>query len=134
MKSLAIALALALALPVAAKDKPFERPVQVRVDVSAEGRVVAADAVGDLPEALASIAEAAVKDVEFEPAQVNGQPASSRTTLDVKMRFTPEGEQADVPSAALSDAGGPARLRCARGDEDAAHCRRSGRRGTIRTA
>ncbi|KFL37132.1 hypothetical protein [Arenimonas donghaensis] len=107
MKSLAIALALAVALPVAAKDKPFERPVQVRVDVSAEGRVVAADAVGDLPESLARIAEAAVKDVEFEPAQVNGQPASSRTTLDVKMRFTPESDDSVSAEALAIEASKP---------------------------
>lgn len=107
MKSLPLVLALMLALPVAAKDKPFERPVQVRVDVSAEGRVTGADAVGDLPEALARVAEAAVKDVEFEPAQVNGEPTSSRTTLDVRMRFTPGGDDSVSAEALAIEASKP---------------------------
>ena len=38
------------ALPAAASDKPFERPVVVRVDVDPSGSVVGADAVGDLPD------------------------------------------------------------------------------------
>lgn len=86
-------LALLLALPVAAKDKPFERPVLVRVDVDSRGSVVAADAMDDLPETLASMAEQATRGVLFEPAQVNGRAAASRTHLLVRMRFEPQDDE-----------------------------------------
>lgn len=107
MKTLPLVIALVAALPAVAKDKPFERPVQVRVDVSAEGRVVGADAVGELPDALARVAEAAVANVEFEPAQVDGRPTSSRTTLDVRMRFTPGGDDTVSAEALAIEASKP---------------------------
>lgn len=84
--------AVLFALPAVAADKPFERPVVVRVDVDTSGSVVAADAVGELPQALASVAEKATRDVAFEPAQVNGRAAASRTHVVVQMRFEPDGE------------------------------------------
>ena len=83
---LPVLFAALFAMPAAASDKPFERPVVVRVDVDPSGSVIGADAVGDLPEALAAVAETATRDVEFEPAQVNGRPAASRTHVVVQMR------------------------------------------------
>lgn len=90
MKHLALFLAIAAASSAAAKDKPFERIVEVRVAVNEEGRVADADAVGELPEAVTRLAEQAVAGVLFEPARVDGKPASSRTSLDVNLRFTPQ--------------------------------------------
>ena len=84
--------ALLFSLPAVAADRPFERPVVVRVDVDTSGSVVGAEAVGDLPEALAAVAESATRDVEFEPAQVNGRAAPSRTHVVVQMRFEPGGD------------------------------------------
>lgn len=84
-------------LPAVAADRPFERAVVVRVDVDTNGSVVAAEAVGGLPQALASVAEKATHGVGFEPAQVNGRAAPSRTHVVVQMRFEPQGE--DIVSA-----------------------------------
>src|SRR5690606_15175005 len=85
-------LALLVPLSAAANDKPFERPVNVRVDVDTQGQVTGADAVGDLPDALASVAELAAREVLFEPAQVNGRAAGSRTSVVVNMRFEPQAD------------------------------------------
>lgn len=95
------------ALPAAAADKPFERPVVVRVDVDPSGSVVGADAVGDLPEALAAVAETATRDVEFEPAQVNGRPAASRTHVVVQMRFEPRDDDSVSAKALKVEAATP---------------------------
>ncbi|MAL02845.1 MAG: hypothetical protein CL625_01005 [Arenimonas sp.] len=91
MTRLFTALVAALfVLPAIAAEKPFERPVVVRVDVDADGRVAAAKAVDELPQALAAVAESATRDVEFEPAQVNGRAAASRTHLVVQVRLEPQ--------------------------------------------
>ena len=95
------------ALPAAAADRPFERPVVVRVDVDPSGSVVGADAVGDLPEALAAVAETATRDVEFEPAQVNGRAAASRTHVVVQMRFEPQGDDSVSAKALKVEAAKP---------------------------
>lgn len=95
------------ALPAVAADKPFERPVVVRVDVDAQGSVVAAETVGDLPKALAAVAESATRDVEFEPAQVNGRAAASRTHLVVQMRFEPQGNDSVSATALKVEAAKP---------------------------
>ncbi|GGA66253.1 hypothetical protein GCM10011521_00400 [Arenimonas soli] len=89
---LPVLFAVLFSLPAVAADRPFERPVVVRVDVDASGSVVAAQALGELPQALASVAESATRGVEFEPARVNGRAAPSRTHLVVQMRFEPEGD------------------------------------------
>lgn len=100
-------IAALFALPAAAADKPFERPVVVRVDVAPDGSVAAADAVGDLPEALAAVAETATRDVEFEPAQVNGRPAASRTHVVVQMRFEPRDDDSVSATALKVEAAKP---------------------------
>ncbi|GAB2663311.1 energy transducer TonB [Arenimonas aestuarii] len=99
--------ALLLALPAVAADRPFERPVVVRVDVDTTGSVVGAEAVGDLPKSLASVAESATGDVEFEPARVNGRAAASRTHVVVQMRFEPQGDDSVSARALKVEAATP---------------------------
>jgi hypothetical protein len=88
-------LALAFALPARAEpanDKTFEHRFNVRVAVDAAGRVTGTEFVDDTPAAFHALVSDSAARIPFEPALRNGVPVPSRTSLQLRMKFTPEGE------------------------------------------
>lgn len=102
-------LSLALALPLAASaapPKPVEFEFLTRVSVDASGQVTGTEFVRPVPEALQPLVAKAAAGVAFEPATRDGVPVPSRTALELRMRFTPEGD--DFRVEVLSVDGGAA--------------------------
>lgn len=100
----ALFIALALAAPAAAKPVEFE--FLTRVSVDASGEVTDTEFVRPVPEALQPLVARAAAGVAFEPATRDGVPVPSRTALELRMRFTPEGDEFRVE--VLSVEGGAA--------------------------
>lgn len=109
MNHCSLLLALVLAAPVAASaapGKPVEFEFLTRVSVDASGKVTDTEFVRPVPEALQPLVARAAAGVAFEPATRDGDPVPSRTALELRMRFTPEGD--DFRVEVLSVDGGAA--------------------------
>lgn len=87
-------LALAFVLPAqaqAAAGKTFEHRFNVRVSVDAEGRVTGTEFIDDTPVAFHALVSESAARIPFEPARRDGVPVPSRTSLQLRMKFTPDG-------------------------------------------
>ena len=87
-------IAALLCAGVAAAKAPLERSFHARVQVSAEGAVEAVETQEGLPAPVAAMVQEAAQKLAFTPATVDGEPAASKTTVWVRMRFEPgEGDE-----------------------------------------
>jgi hypothetical protein len=100
MRHLLMIAALLCAGVATAKDS-FERSFHARVQVSADGAVEGVETQEGLPAPVAAIVQEAVQKLAFTPATVGGEPAASKTTVWVRMRFEP-GEGDELVSTVLS--------------------------------
>jgi TonB family protein len=121
---LALACGLLCAATVFAKE-PFERNYSVRVDVDAGGAVTAAQVHGEAPDALVETLLDAARRAEFEPATKAGMPVPSRTTIQVRLRFEPEGDDLRARVTLLTGAGAWDRMTPPRYPSDALRRRES---------
>jgi outer membrane biosynthesis protein TonB len=94
-------IAALLCAGVAAAKAPLERSFHARVQVSAEGTVEAVETQEGLPAPVATMVQEAAQKLAFTPATVGGEPAASKTTVWVRMRFEP-GEGDELVSTVLS--------------------------------
>lgn len=85
---------------VAAKDKSFEHQFNTRVSVDATGRVTDVEFVKETPAALQAMVREVASLIPFEPATRDGVAVPSRTSLQLGVAFTPDGDnyQAKVVS------------------------------------
>jgi hypothetical protein len=80
---------LLLAPCLAAAQEPVERSYPARVSITAEGTVGSVELAEGVPEAVAALARDAAGKLVFEPAAVQGVPVASKTTVLVRLRFSP---------------------------------------------
>ena len=86
-----VALAATSAV-TAAKDKSFEHQFNTRVSVDAAGQVTDVEFLKDVPEALQAMVRGVAADIPFEPAMRDGLAVPSRTSMQLRVAFTPDGE------------------------------------------
>lgn len=86
-----VALAATSAV-AAAKDKSFEHQFNTRVSVDASGQVTDVEFLKDVPETLQAMVRGVAADIPFEPAMRDGVAVPSRTSMQLRVAFTPEGE------------------------------------------
>lgn len=96
-----ILIATLLFAGLAAAKAPLERSFHARVQVSAEGAVEGVEVQEGLPAPVAALVQDAAARLAFTPATVDGEPAASKTTVWVRMRFEP-GEGDALKSTVLS--------------------------------
>lgn len=84
-----LSIAALLFAGLAAAQQPIERSFHARVEVSAEGAVESVQPQEGLPAPVAVMVQEAVQKLPFTPATVAGEPAASKTTVWVRMRFEP---------------------------------------------
>lgn len=81
--------AIQAAPPAAVAAAPVERSYPAFAHVSEDGRVASVDVGSDVPEQLVGMVRQAVETLGFQPATVDGVPASSRTAVVVRIQFMP---------------------------------------------
>lgn len=98
-----IALAATSAV-AAAKDKSFEHQFNTRVSVDESGQVTDIEFMKEVPVALQAMVRNIATDIPFEPAMRDGVAVPSRTSMQMRVAFTPDGE--DYRAKVLSINGG----------------------------
>jgi len=100
-------LLFSLVPPVAAEAPPEAyRSYSFHVDVDDQGRVTAAQPVGEIPAALLPTVRALAEGAEFEPARIGDRPVPSRTLVKVRMRFQSGDDELRVEPVEISGGGG----------------------------
>jgi len=87
MRSMLVSLLLLATLPAFARDLPNPRPVQVTIDIDANGRVTDSRMNDELPEATAVRLLQRISSFEFTPAMRNGHAVPCSTTLWLEFAF-----------------------------------------------
>jgi TonB family protein len=94
--------------PAEAKAQQLQGEVVLQIDLDAEGKVSDAQVLQSAGHGFDEAALAAVKQFQFSPAEIDGQPAPVRLTYRYSFVFTPEAPDAGPTSEANADGGAPA--------------------------
>lgn len=86
------ALSCLASLAFAGDAKVVEHLFNTRVSVDAAGQVTDVELLQEVPAPLQALVVERARGIPFEPAMRDGQPVSSRTALQLGVRFTPAGE------------------------------------------
>lgn len=86
-------LALAVSgAAAAANGKSFEHQFNTRVSVDAAGQVTDVEFMQEVPAALQAMVRDVAADIPFDPALRDGVAVPSRTSMQLRVAFTPDGE------------------------------------------